>query len=426
MNRLPAIKKPAPSKTPVSGARRAKSVPGPIASSAVKPAGPSTLNSQPSTVLLAVTGMSPAVLTETVWALAHEAEPVLPSRVIAITTVAGRQEIERQLFQPLARFGGQTAWEVLRGQIAAQGHDVSARLRFGTTADDIRVITGVEPVTQRSRELPDIRKPADNEAAADFLLEQVRSIVENPDTQLIASVAGGRKTMGALLYACMTLAGRETDRLTHVLVSEPYETLREFYFPGQPGGPVLKSEIAFDTAAALVELADVPFVALRNLFQKELGRKAGTFSRLVETCRANVRQRAAESLRVFMAASRPEVEVNGQVIKLAPLEQLLLLFLARRASHTEPAYGAYREAVDDLNAFRNGIVAQAPKDDFSDWRHASSLRSKWDEQEIRKAVSGIRSKLRSRGEPTALLASYLPEKGRCSLSLAASAIELSD
>ena len=403
-----------------------KSVP-----SVVKQVRTSTFSPSPSTVLLAVTGMSPAVLTETVWALAHEAEPVLPSRVIAVTTVAGRQEIERQLFQPLARFGGQTAWEALRGRIAAQGHDTSARLRFGTTADDIRVITGVEPVTQRSRELPDIRTPADNEAAADFLLEQVRAVVENPDAQLIASVAGGRKTMGALLYACMTLVGRETDRLTHVLVSEPYETLREFYFPGQTGGTIArsefrgaksedgnaKSEMAFDPAQAVVELANVPFVALRNLLQKELGRKAGTFSRLVETCRENVRQRAAESLRISIDAARLEVEVNGQVTKLAPLEQLLLLFLARRAKQGEPAYGAYGEAVDDLNVFRADLVARAAKDNYGDWRHADSLRSLWDEQEIRKAVSGIRTKLRQRGGDAAALATCLPEKGRCSLDV---------
>ena len=82
------------------------------------------------------------------------------------------------------------------GWLATQSD--GTRLRFGTTGDDVRVITGLETASQRSRELADIRTPADNEAAADFLLEQVRSLVENPDLQLIASVAGGRKTMDAI------------------------------------------------------------------------------------------------------------------------------------------------------------------------------------------------------------------------------------
>lgn len=405
------------------------------------------LNSQSETILLAVTGMSPGILTETVWALAHEAEPVVPARLIALTTVEGRRRIAEQLFAPCPRFGGQSPWDTLRATLATAGHDLTGRLRFGATADDIRIITAPDPATGRSRELVDIRTPADNEAAADFLLEQVRAIVENPDTRLIASLAGGRKTMGALLYACLTLVGRETDRLTHVLVNEPFETLPDFWFPGQPGGPIanpalrkptckvrhaksgtanLKSEMTFDPAAARVDLADVPFVPLRNLFQRELGRKAGTFSRLVGTCRDSVRQRAVENLRVSLDTARPELEVNGATIKLAPREHLLLLFLARRAKNGEPPYAAYKEAEDDVNAFRSQVVAAAPASNFADWRHTDSLRAAWCELEIRKLVSGIREKLRQHGGEATTLAHCLPEKGRCSLDLPGPLINIKD
>jgi len=368
-------------------------------------------------VLLAVTGMSPAVLTETLWALAHEAEPVIPNRILVVTTTEGRAALRKSLFEPLHRFEGRTAWDTFRAALSAEGLDLSGRLRFGVTGDDIRVITTVHPASGQSIELADLRSPQDSAAAADFLLEQVRTVAENPDAQLIASIAGGRKTMGALLYACMTLAARETDRLTHVLVSEPFETLRDFHFPGQPGGPIARGDTRCDPAEARVELADVIFVALRNLFVRELGRKAGTFSRLVETCRENVRLRAAESLKVSIAITRPQVEVNGLIVKLAPLEHLLLLFLARRTKQGEPAYGAYSDAVDDVNTFRKELVDNTPGNDFGDWRHASSLRSVWDDQEIRKAVSGIRAKLRQRGGDAATLATCLPEKGRCSLDL---------
>ena len=248
--------------------------------SAVKPAQRATRNPEPETILLAVTGMSPAVLTETIWALAQGPEPTFPTRVIVVTTVDGRREMEHRLFGPEPRFGGRTPWDTLRAALSAAGHDLSGRLRFGTTGDDIRVIAGCDSVTGRTRELADLRSPGDNEAAADFLLEQVRALVANPDSRLVASLAGGRKTMGALLYACLTLVGRETDRLTHVLVSEPFETLRGFWFPGQPGGAIAKSEVrgakgevAFDPTTARVELADVPFVPLRNLFHRELGRE---------------------------------------------------------------------------------------------------------------------------------------------------------
>ncbi|MGC8991094.1 MAG: CRISPR-associated ring nuclease Csm6 [Verrucomicrobiia bacterium] len=382
---------------------------------------------QAETILLAVTGMSPAVLTETVWALANEPEPIIPSRIIVVTTATGRTEIIKWLFEPIPRFSGKTPWEALRTALAADGHSLSGKLRFGATPDDIRVITAADASTGRTRELDDLRTPADNEAASDFLLEQVRGIVENPDTRLVASIAGGRKTMGALLYACMTLVGRETDRLTHVLVNDPFDTLREFFFPKQPGGPISKPDtqnpgrlLKYDPADARVDLADVPFVPLRNLFVRELGRKAGTFSRLVDTCRADVRRRAAESIRLTIDSVRAELDVNGATIKLSPTEMLVMLFLARRAKQKEQPYCSYKDAIDDLNSFRNEQL-EATKD-FNDWRHANSLGSIWDERELTKAVAGVREKLRHQGGDAALLAPCLPEKGRCSLDIVPSMI----
>jgi len=381
--------------------------------------------------LLAVTGMSPAILTETLWALANPAdhtEPLLPHRVIAVTTTEGRARLE-QLFQPSPQLGGVAPWDALRDALAARGHNLAGRLRFGLTGHDIRVITAADPATGRTRELPDIRDRADNEAAADFLLEQVRAIVENPDTQLIASIAGGRKTMSALLYACLTLVGRETDRLTHVLVSEPFETLRDFWFPAQPGGPLplparsagsVRPAQSVSPATAVVDLADVPFVPLRNLFERELARKPGTFRRLVEDCRQNLIQRAAEQLRLTVETTRPELEVNGTRVRLAPLEHLLLLFLARRAKHNEPPYDTYKLAVDDLNAFRQDQINAAK--DFNDWRQTESLRDVWDDHAIAKAVSGIRDKLKHAGSDAALLARCLPRKGCCALSVVPSLI----
>jgi hypothetical protein len=277
-----------------------------------------------------------------------------------------------------------------------------------------------------------LRPPADNEAAADFLLEQARALVENPDTRLVASLAGGRKTMGALLYACLTLVGRETDRLTHVLVNEPFDILRGFWFPGQPGGPIPKPEIqnpkserAFNPAMARVELADVPFVPLRNLFHRELGRPAGRFGVLVESCREQVRRAAGDNVQLTVEQSRCEIEVNGTRVRLAPREHVVLLFLAARAKRGDPAVGAYAEAVDPLNEFRNQLRASAPPNDFSDWRGGEATRSKFeDDQDLRKATSSLRDKLRLAGGNAHLLIPCLPEKGRFSLAVPGSLIHL--
>lgn len=380
----------------------------------------------PSTVLLAVIGMSPSVLTETLWALAHEPEPVLPKRIIVVTTSRGRQQIDDHLFTPRPRFGGASAWDTLRRTLAEAGHALDGLLQFGTTADDLRVFTARDPATGRSHELADIRSPADNEAAADFLLDQVRQIVENPDTHLIASVAGGRKTMGALLYACLTLSGRETDRLTHVLVNEPFEQTPEFFFPGQPGGPLplRATDTTVNPADASLELADVPFVPLRNLFRRELGHSAGTFSRLVDLCREEIRVRAGRTLQVTVDTTRCRVVVNGQETEPSPREHVLLLFLARRAKDEAGSFPDYKNAVAALNAFRDDLRAGRPASNLGDWRHDPRLQQPFEDEHLRKLVSSLKQKLRRRGGDPALLAACLPEKGRFSLDLEPSLIFL--
>ena len=375
------------------------------------------------TVLLAVTGMSPAVLTETVWALCQGTEPVLPSRVIVLTTVTGKECLERDLLSPNPSLGGRTPWQALRDAVLPLFPGVlpASALQL----EPARVLTAPDAETGQARELTDVRTADDNAAAADFLLEQLRGIVENPDQHLVASVAGGRKTMGALLYACMTLAGRETDRLTHVLVSEPFETLRGFYFPGQPGGDLCAPDgTTLAPSAARLELADVPFVPLRNLFTRQLGRKAGTFSRLIESCREQVRQSAGQELRLTVELSRTEIEVNGTRVKLAPREHMLLLFLATRAKQSDPPLAAQKDAVDPLNEFRRSTISRAPREELADWRHTDSLAGGFEEQDIRRGLSSLRQKLAEAGAQSGLLASCLPQKGCFSLAIPGSLIFL--
>ena len=47
------------------------------------------------TILIAGMGTSPAVLTETVWALAHQEQPVVPDEIVVIMTKSGRESMSR-------------------------------------------------------------------------------------------------------------------------------------------------------------------------------------------------------------------------------------------------------------------------------------------------------------------------------------------
>ncbi|QBG48941.1 TIGR02584 family CRISPR-associated protein [Verrucomicrobia bacterium S94] len=200
-------------------------------------------------VLIGVVGMSPAVLTETVWALSRENPPVVPDEVVAITTSQGREQIVQQLF------GHDSVWDSLRD---ALGESAAEKLRFDIEKS-IRMIHG----------FADIASPEENEQCADFLLQQLRPYAEEEKTQIIASIAGGRKTMSALMLSCMNLLGREQDRVCHVLVNEPFEKRLKpaFYFP-QPGviheyeDQRTQEVKKYASEDAVIALSDIPFVCV--------------------------------------------------------------------------------------------------------------------------------------------------------------------
>src|SRR5262249_47599361 len=123
-------------------------------------------------VLLSLVGTTPAVLTETVYALAQRKPSIIPDRVVAITTAGGRSILLEQLFD-------HGNWDALRHKLAAR-RKIDNKLRFGSIAECIRVF----PSADRATELDDIRTAADNEAVAEFLMEVVRSFTDNDSIQL--------------------------------------------------------------------------------------------------------------------------------------------------------------------------------------------------------------------------------------------------
>lgn len=85
----------------------------------------------------------------------------------------------------------------------------------------------------------------------------------------------------------LTLFGRAQDRLSHVLVPPPYETNREFFYPSPNSRRLYVEPLKrwFDAKDAVVTLADIPFVRLRNSLPgrfKGLENGAARFTEVVE------------------------------------------------------------------------------------------------------------------------------------------------
>ena len=373
----------------------------------------------PTVTLLAVTGMSPAILTETIWALAH-LEGIIPARIIAVTTTVGRTKL-KALWKPLPALGGISPWNALRANLEGAGHQLTNRLRFGETADDIRVITRPAPATGQSLELEDIRTVADNNATAEFILEQVRGIVFNPDTRLIASIAGGRKTMGTLLHASISLLGRERDRITHVLVQEPYDSQPGFWFPGQPDArPRSSRRAANQDALPTIELADIPFIPLRNKLVKHLGREPGSFHTLSAICRED--SDSSQPPVLALSESTPGCSINSLSVSLGPREHSLMLFLCERVLAGEPPLADYKNGAEFWSTHRAAIHSRRAKAG-ADWR--ASCNAKVDVDSLKHDISSIRYKIKKIGPAGIALGRLMPVRGRFSLDLTPTNIQLS-
>jgi CRISPR-associated protein (TIGR02584 family) len=216
-------------------------------------------------VLLAVTGLSPQIVTETLYALAVARTPAwIPSQIHIITTRRGEENARLSLLSDSPGWFHQLRKDYGLPKIAF-------------SQENIHVITGPD-----GKPLDDILTDADNVAVADFITEQMRALTADPAVSLHVTIAGGRKTMGFYVGYALSLFGRPQDRLSHVLVSPPFESLKEFFYPS-PHTKVISDRdgLPLDAKEARVHLGEIPFVRLRDGLPKRLLEGHAPFSETV-------------------------------------------------------------------------------------------------------------------------------------------------
>jgi CRISPR-associated protein (TIGR02584 family) len=220
-------------------------------------------------ILLVVTGLSPQVVTETLYALAVRGKSAdarfIPTEIHLLTTQKGRQLARASLLHPDG------------GQFHALLKDYP---QIGAPLFDerhIHVIRGAD-----GADLEDIRTPEENAAAADTITALVADLTQDADAQLHVSIAGGRKTMGFYLGYAFSLFARPQDQLSHVLVSAPFENHPDFYFPpATPRRLALSGGAHIDTAEAEITLAEIPVVRLRHGLPEALQNGRARFNEAV-------------------------------------------------------------------------------------------------------------------------------------------------
>jgi CRISPR-associated protein (TIGR02584 family) len=264
-------------------------------------------------VLLNVIGLTPQVVTETLYALRSQGQ-TLPEHIHILTTSEGSQRARLTLIND--------------GWLARFYHD------YQMPAPDFSE-RHIHILQQANGEhLADIRSQADNQAMADNITEWIRTLTADPDTSLHVSIAGGRKTMGFYAGYALSLYGRPQDRLSHVLVSTDYESHPQFYYP-TPYSQVIygndPTRKPLDTQNAEVMLADIAFVRLRHGLDNALLQGKSSFSDSVAKA-----QQALGPAHLNIDLKQRFIKAQDTVIKLTPADLAFYSWLLKRQLANQP------------------------------------------------------------------------------------------
>ncbi len=262
-------------------------------------------------ILLAVTGMSPQVMTETLYVLAVQKKSFIPTEIHLVTTKTGEDHARLNL---------------LADDEEKPGHFHELCRLYDLPPIDfdhshIHVVADVN-----GKPLHDIRTDADNSIAADFITRLVRDFTADENASLHVSMAGGRKTMGYYMGYALSLYGRAQDCLSHVLVNDPFESHTEFYYPTPRTKKIHdRNGLAHDCKNAKVELADIPYVRLRDGLPTRLQTGEAGFSETVQ-----VAQRALRPPELIIDLDNRKISMSGEVIEIAASELAFYSWMARR------------------------------------------------------------------------------------------------
>ncbi len=293
-------------------------------------------SARPRHIFLAVTGISPQIVTETLYALAMPADgsaPFIPHEVHIITTLKGRALAIEHLLR--------------RGQFAAllRDYPVLGQPEFGE--DNIHVIK-----TPEGTELDDICSPEENTWAADSITALLCRLTRTENSRLHVSISGGRKTMGFYVGYAFSLFARRHDALSHVLVSPaPFESSRDFFFPpAKPRTITFHSGESISTADARITLAHIPVVRLREGQPERLLAGDASYSATVAAI-----QQSFEEPHLFIDVRARRAMCGGTALQLRPISLAWLAWWAQQASQKQPMH-SWRELAS-VPALREAFLA---------------------------------------------------------------------
>lgn len=293
-------------------------------------------------LLLAVSGMTPQIITETLYGIYQKNPAEVPSEIHVITTLTGSDRLYSALM------GKDNKLEQF-----CRDYQLPP-ISFGE--QNIHI-----PIGDDGEKIRDVRGEREQEIIADFITQFVRQLTSDPNISIHASLAGGRKTMGFAMGYAMSLFGRSHDKLSHVLVSAAYESKPDFYYP-----PPLSPD------KDCITLANIPLVFMREEMPTALlNNDQLTYTETV--ARINVANKLdKDTARISLDFSRLSVTCNDYEVQLKPDNFAFYSWFASD-SKENPGEGINaphkemknKELIDRMRVFHLAIFHESESQPFS-------------------------------------------------------------
>jgi len=191
-------------------------------------------------IFIFVSGSTPQIITETIYALATKKPPIYPNEIIVITTTEGAKRATEEL----------------------EKKGILKKLFDEYSIPNVPIKYEI-PVDKKGIPLDDIRTNEDNEQMANKINSIVREKAQDTETRLHCSIAGGRKTMSFYLGSALQLYGRSQDKLYHVLVTPEFESNKNFYYKPKKNEEIKTIDgRILNTKDAEITLAELPFIRI--------------------------------------------------------------------------------------------------------------------------------------------------------------------
>ena len=264
----------------------------------------------PHRILLTIAGGSPAIVTETLYALTQTTkESFIPTEIHIITTAGAYQRIVETLLGK-------------NGKVQQLCEDYGLPLPIFPESNIHQI------ADKEGNKLADITSEADNEITADYITNTVRELTANEDTSLHVSIAGGRKTMTYYLGYAMSVFGRIQDTMSHVLVEDKYLS-KDFYYPTLDSTELTaRNGERFDTSKVKVMLGYLPYLRLRDGLTRELLEDYHkTYSEIIDIAQ---RQLAPLNITLIKKEEQPSLSCGGFTIDLTAVSLSLYIWLLQK------------------------------------------------------------------------------------------------